>query len=405
MLRITSKQKITGLKSLTKNISMEFAADYELLDTPSDSLVRDFNNPLLELIRLLKESTEIEHSLMVQYLYASFSIKPSYSQIAGSVLDRSNSILAVAIQEMQHLDSVNRFLSKLGASPNLDKQDFPFEPDIYPFEFNLEPLSKKSLAKYIYAESSATEIDPTNPANANDLDFINELRQTLGANPRLNHLGSLYHTIILVSKELQASGVIQFDIQDNINEMEKIKDEGENEHFQFFKSLFNYTHPALSGKNGIWDLPKEDVNYPSKNLPTNPSGFVGHPNQINDESVRKIAWLANLDYWIVLTLLVQSYKFQNNSSSYLFDARNHMTGPLLSLGLLISNKGEGICFDSLSLGYDRGLSEKDNNSILILLCNEAKSLATNIKTDLPSTFPFYIYDDTISMLKQLTINI
>ena len=31
---------------------------------------RDFSNPYLELVRLLREAAEIEHDLMVQYLYA-----------------------------------------------------------------------------------------------------------------------------------------------------------------------------------------------------------------------------------------------------------------------------------------------------------------------------------------------
>jgi hypothetical protein len=40
---------------------------------------RDFSNPYLELIRLLKEAAEIEHDLMVQYLYCAFSLKPAYT--------------------------------------------------------------------------------------------------------------------------------------------------------------------------------------------------------------------------------------------------------------------------------------------------------------------------------------
>ena len=69
-------------------------AMYFLLDRPSDAraqsiaatpapsstegsgttrIVRDFNNSRLELVRLLKEAAEIEHSLMIQYLYAAFS--------------------------------------------------------------------------------------------------------------------------------------------------------------------------------------------------------------------------------------------------------------------------------------------------------------------------------------------
>ncbi len=44
-------------------------------------IARDFYDPYLELIRLLKESSEIEHSLMVQYLFAAFTLKPQYQAV------------------------------------------------------------------------------------------------------------------------------------------------------------------------------------------------------------------------------------------------------------------------------------------------------------------------------------
>ena len=42
------------------------------------TVLRDFNDPYLELLRLLTVAAEIEHGLMVQYLYAGFSVKPVY---------------------------------------------------------------------------------------------------------------------------------------------------------------------------------------------------------------------------------------------------------------------------------------------------------------------------------------
>jgi hypothetical protein len=50
-------------------------------------------------------------------------------------------------------------LVALGAAPNVIPQDFPFEPEIYPFAFNLEPLSRATLAKYVYAEAPAGVLD------------------------------------------------------------------------------------------------------------------------------------------------------------------------------------------------------------------------------------------------------
>src|SRR6185295_745339 len=46
-------------------------------------IARDFIDPYIELVRLLREASEVEHSLMLQYLYAAFSIKPAYQAVAG----------------------------------------------------------------------------------------------------------------------------------------------------------------------------------------------------------------------------------------------------------------------------------------------------------------------------------
>jgi len=47
-------------------------------------IVRDFQDPYLELVRLVREATEIEHALLVQYLYASFSVKSRYQAVIGT---------------------------------------------------------------------------------------------------------------------------------------------------------------------------------------------------------------------------------------------------------------------------------------------------------------------------------
>ena len=56
-------------------------------------IYRDFNDPYLELIRLLREAAEIEHDLMVQYLYGAFSLKPAYAELVGYPQPGSSSFL------------------------------------------------------------------------------------------------------------------------------------------------------------------------------------------------------------------------------------------------------------------------------------------------------------------------
>ena len=88
-------------------------------------------------------------------------------------------------------------LGELGAAPNLVRQDFPYEPDIYPFPLNLEPLSRATLAKYVYTEAPADTLDRDDPANADPATqaFLDQLDAALGG-VEPNHLGSLYQTII-----------------------------------------------------------------------------------------------------------------------------------------------------------------------------------------------------------------
>src|SRR4051794_33476682 len=156
-------------------------------------IVQEFQDRTLELIRLLREASEIEHALLVQYLFAGFSVKPRYQGLVGSGFPPSASnLIGVAVQEMQHLNAVNELLVLLGASPNLASQDFPYEPDISPFAFNLEPLSRKSLAKYVWTEAPSG--DP----------FLENLKDDLG-DIHPNHLGSLYATIIHTTEQVIAS--------------------------------------------------------------------------------------------------------------------------------------------------------------------------------------------------------
>src|SRR5207244_2213854 len=104
-----------------------------------------------------------------------------------------------------HLAQVNELLVALGACPNLIREDFPYEPDIYPFKFQLEPLSQKSLAKYLYAESPPGALDRRKAVNAKDRAMLDSLDRALGENVKVNNLGSLYDNIGNILKEYIAS--------------------------------------------------------------------------------------------------------------------------------------------------------------------------------------------------------
>lgn len=104
---------------------------------------------------LLSIDAEIEHCLMVQYLYAAYSVGgpsvPDHQR--AMVRGWQEVILGIAKEEMGHLMSVQNVLRVIGAPLHLEREDYPWDMPFYPFPFVLEPLSMDSLAKYVYTES------------------------------------------------------------------------------------------------------------------------------------------------------------------------------------------------------------------------------------------------------------
>src|ERR1051325_4360454 len=101
--------------------------------------------PRDEVIFLLHTAAEVEHALLVQYLYAGWSAPDTHPEWRTRILQ-------IARQEMGHLITVQNILRALGGSLNFEREDYPFRSDFYPFRFRLEPLSISSLAKYVIAE-------------------------------------------------------------------------------------------------------------------------------------------------------------------------------------------------------------------------------------------------------------
>jgi hypothetical protein len=148
---------------------------------------------------LLESAAEIEHALMVQYLYAAYSLK-SKDEVSDpaqkKALDENDrsltswptTILSIAREEMGHLISVQNLLLALGLPPNFEREDFPPRKDLYPFALHLEPLSQHSLAKYVVAEA---------PVGAPDIgDIIDVAQDSVAA--QINHVGVLYGLLGLV---------------------------------------------------------------------------------------------------------------------------------------------------------------------------------------------------------------
>lgn len=107
------------------------------------------------LVMLLHFAAEIEHALMAQYLYAAYAMggdgTPPEHRLTVEAWRRS--VLSVAKEEMGHLLTVQNVLRLLGAPISLAREDPPWDRAYYPFPFRLEPLTRESLAFYVFAEA------------------------------------------------------------------------------------------------------------------------------------------------------------------------------------------------------------------------------------------------------------
>ena len=358
---------------------------------------RDFADPYLELIRLLKEGAEIEHDLMIEYLYGAFSLKPAYAELVGGPqADDSRSLLGITVEEMQHLGAVNRLLVELDASPVLSRRDFPYDSDIYPFAFELVPLGRVSLAKFTYCEASPDALPEVSAISNGSRLLLDELKVTLGDGISPNHVGHLYDAIIETLGEVKNAGLASIDFDAWFEGLDAIKAQGEVGHFEFFQSVYEAEHPLLKEVPGVWDLPITDERYPCHPVPVNPTAYSGHTNSIEDPELRALAWLGNLNYWCMLSLLDTGYR--QNSSLEPTLALTVMMEPLMSVAQQLPAKGAAVPFDPLSMGFEPGLNAVSEQRFTHLMLEETRDFAQSIEHLLPSDFGLEVYDEVLSAL-------
>ncbi|SMP54391.1 ferritin-like domain-containing protein [Noviherbaspirillum suwonense] len=152
-------------------------------------------------VMLLHVAAEIEHMLMVQYLYAAYSLGGDQvpERYRRKVASWQSTILGIAKEEMAHLMTVQNVLRCIGGPLNFDREDYPSYSELYPFPFLLEPLTRTSLAKYVYAEAP----DPDS-WSGQEADEIREIIQDGDGTPYLNRVGKVYKEIIDIIQDEHA---------------------------------------------------------------------------------------------------------------------------------------------------------------------------------------------------------
>jgi hypothetical protein len=108
---------------------------------------------------LLIEASQVEHLIMCQYLYASFSLKTGpdeglTAEQAGAVARWHKVLTGIAVEEMLHLALVANVMSAIGAAPNLTRPNFPRASEYLPggVQFALLPFGDAALTHFLYLE-------------------------------------------------------------------------------------------------------------------------------------------------------------------------------------------------------------------------------------------------------------
>jgi Ferritin-like len=108
---------------------------------------------------LLAEAAQVEHLIMCQYLYASFSLKDGAGdglteEQAAAVARWRELLTGIAVEEMLHLALVFNVMTAIGAAPPLSRPNFPRGSDDLPggVQFRLLPFGTDALTHFLYLE-------------------------------------------------------------------------------------------------------------------------------------------------------------------------------------------------------------------------------------------------------------
>jgi ferritin-like protein len=111
------------------------------------------------LVYTLGKAAELEHLVMLQYLFAAFSLKQSVEEgltpeTLGAVQGWRRTLLEIGGQEMLHLALVQNLLTAVGAAPRLARPNFPMSAYAYPAGVRIEllPFSEAALRHFAFLE-------------------------------------------------------------------------------------------------------------------------------------------------------------------------------------------------------------------------------------------------------------
>jgi ferritin-like protein len=164
---------------------------------PGSSMI----NTREELIDALTEAAELEHGLLLQYLFAAYSMKKRSDEGLDGVQQEAvrrweGAITAVARDEMAHLGSVCNLLSAIGGAPRFGRPNFP-QPHgrYYPFDFRLMRFGDESLYRFMCFELPEGEPPPPPPRPREPVGALRAAEAVVPDPLDFKYVGELYRQI------------------------------------------------------------------------------------------------------------------------------------------------------------------------------------------------------------------
>jgi hypothetical protein len=182
--------------SIDQVASLEFglASSAELYPSSGQPIA-----PPDEAVFLLHIAAEVEHALMLQYLYAMFSFGPP-RELPKEQQTWVTSLRTVAMQEMGHLMTVQNIAIALGGPITFEREEYPSQSDFYPFPFSLERPTRDVFAKYVVAEMPPYEAIPSSLRPLVNQAMIRSELANGGVS--VNRVGALYAKLIEIVGQL-----------------------------------------------------------------------------------------------------------------------------------------------------------------------------------------------------------
>jgi len=157
-----------------------------------------------ELLFLLHEAAEFEHSVMCSYLYMVMTLKRSTDEgiterELAAIEGWRKKIRRIALEEMLHLSLVNNLLAAFGSAAHFARPNFPIPAGRFPpkLQINLSPFSESTLQHFMMIEKPLELDIPHGTAFRHIKHYHREVHREIYSPTPTNYpsQGYLYHAI------------------------------------------------------------------------------------------------------------------------------------------------------------------------------------------------------------------